>query len=822
MSRSPTGDSESLATILQEPVRFQDIIDEKSPGGSPVTVPLFRNPQAMLLLLTRAIRRINPTAIWSIAYSIVFLSSAFGQETSGGIEPRVAQILSDKCFNCHGHEEPEAGLDLKHFTSIKAIRDESQIWNKVLRRVTKGSMPPEEAPELNDYERAFLAKWIDGALHDINCTDAAFPGHMTIRRLNRLEYQNSVRDLLLLDYTPAASFPGDDSGYGFDNIGDVLSLPPVLMEKYLDAAEKISRQVIQAPEDLVPAETLLEINQWKLKGGINTNSGSLTFYSQGKAAFTITNDSADDAIVRIKAVGEQAGDEPVKMSVFLDKRKLGQYKLKNHEQYETVDVKLRLPKGSHTIRITFDNDFYNEQAPDKKNRDRNLIVQSVTLVRSAISGVQPSEMHKNFIFVVPKKRAEEEAAANKLLSVWTSRFFRRPNGDNEVDRLLKIFTEARTGGDSFERSMQYALQAILISPKFLYKVERPAPADGTPRDLTSFELATSLSYFLWCTTPDADLLQTALKKDLQDEAVLRAEVKRMLSLSKSDQLVENFAVQWLQLRPLATIQPDPVRFVGVDQPLLSDMRRETELFCREIMRRDQSVLQLLSADFTFVNRRLAEHYGLSNKPKDNETFLRVSLVGTERGGLLTQGSILAVTSNPTRTSPVKRGKWILENLLGEPPPPPLPDVMPLEQQELTGSLREKMEQHRRDPSCAQCHDLMDPLGFALENFDAIGRWRTKDSGIDVNASGKLPSGEVFTGAAELRNVLLEKKKDEFVRCVTEKMMIYALGRGLRYEDQCAVNEITRRLEANDYRFSELIFGIVESPPFRKRQLKLEK
>ncbi len=776
----------------------------------------------MFQMLTRAIQQTSLTIRCSTVFFIAFLSSARGQEITGGFEPRAAQLLAEKCFSCHAHEEPEAGLDLKHFESIKAIRDESQIWSKVLRRVTNGSMPPEDAPNLSDDERAFLGKWIDGALHDINCTDAAFPGHLTIRRLNRLEYQNSVRDLLLFDYAPAASFPGDDSGYGFDNIGDVLSLPPVLMEKYLDAAEKISREVIQAPEDRVPEETLLEINHWKLKGGINTNSGSLTFYSNGEAAYAITNETTDDAIVRIKAVGEQAGDEPVKMTVLLDKRKLGQYKLTNHEQYETHDVNLRLPKGLHTLRITFDNDFYDEHATDKKNRDRNLIVQSVTLLRTGNSGRTPSEMHKNFLFEYPRKPEDEEAIAKKLLSVWTSRFFRRPNSDGEVDRLLKIFTEARAGGDSFERGMQYALQAILVSPKFIYKVERPAPADGTPRDLTSFELATSLSYFLWSTTPDAELLQSALKKDLHNNDVLRAEVNRMLSLSKSDQLVENFAVQWLQLRPLATILPDPARFPGVDQQLLSDMRRETELFCREIMRRDQSILQLLTADFTFVNRRLAEHYGLHDKPNDNETFLRVNLAGTERSGLLTQGSILTVTSNPTRTSPVKRGKWILENLLGEPPPPPLPDVMPLEQQELTGSLRQQMEQHRRDPSCAQCHDLMDPLGFALENFDAVGRWRTKDDGIDVDTSGKLPSGEVFTGAAELRNVLLEKKKKEFVRCVTEKMMIYALGRGLRYEDQCAVNEITRRLEANDYRFSELIFGIVESSPFRKRQLKVEK
>ena len=323
---------------------------------------------------------------------------------------------------------------------------------------------------------------------------------------------------------------------------------------------------------------------------------------------------------------------------------------------------------------------------------------------------------------------------------------------------------------------------------------------------------------MWATTPDAELLKTALSENLQDTAVLRKTAERMLRDEKAKQLSESFAVQWLQLRGLAAFEPDPKQFRGADQVLFTDMRRETVMFFQEMIREDRSVLDLLAADFSFVNRRLAKHYDLKPEPKDDNTFERISLVGTNRGGLLTQGSVLAVTSNPTRTSPVKRGKWIMENLLGDAPPPALPDVMPLEQQKLSGSLREQMEQHRRDPNCASCHEVMDQLGFALENYDAVGRWRTKDSGGEVDASGKLPSGEEFRGADELRKLLLSTKKKEFVRCLTEKMLIYALGRGLRYEDQCAVNEITTRLEKNDYRFSELVYGIVESKPFRQRQL----
>ncbi len=804
----------------------------ESPGsespGSPIRGeghPVTQSPGEVRRVGRFFLAPVFPVAVVLIAVVLVAVSpgasGAIAVQDSAGIDLQALELLESNCFGCHGHDQPDAGLDLEHFRNVENLRRESEIWNKVLRRVRDGSMPPVDAGEMAQADRERLAEWIDRSLHDIDCSAVDHPGQVTIRRLNRLEYRNSIRDLLLLDYEPAAAFPGDDSGYGFDNIGDVLSLPPVLMEKYLNAAESISRQVIQAPEDFVPVESLLPVAKWKITEGVGTESGKLGFYSNGEASIVPELQAGEEVVVRIRLRADQAGDEPVIMQVWMDKSRVGNFRIREHDQPLTKEVTIRGSSRERTLRIAFTNDFYDPDAADPGQRDRNLVVEQVALVRFRPAGDETAELQKNFLFAMPEKKSDEAEVAGKVLSVWASRFFRRPGSADEVRRLVELFQSVRDDGSSFERAMQVTLQAILVSPKFLFKVERPAPEDGSPRELNSFELATSLSYFLWSTTPDNELLQTALREDLGKTEVLRATAARMLRSDKCEQLATNFAVQWLQLRGLEGLQPDPELFAGVDAELLRDMRQETSLFFLEIMREDRSLLELLSGDFTFLNSRLARHYGLPVPPGAEENFVRVSLEGTVRGGLLTQGSILAVTSNPNRTSPVKRGKWILENLLGEPPPPAVPEVMPLEQQELTGTLRQQMEQHRTDPACASCHSLMDPLGFSLEHFDAVGRWRDREGDSPVDASAELPSGETFSGAGELRQILLQQKQEKFVRCLTEKMMIYALGRGLRYEDQCAVNEILQRLKDNDFRFSELVLGIVESRPFRQRQRQTE-
>lgn len=755
-----------------------------------------------------------------LGWVLLLPETGLGQlRSSEPISPAALELLQTHCSGCHGAAEPEAGLNLEHFRTVGSIRLEPEIWEKVLRRVVSGSMPPPASNSMSGEERDQLGRWIDSALHAIDCSESAQPGHVTLRRLNRNEYRHSILDLLQVDYRTAATFPGDDAGYGFDNIGDVLSLPPVLLEKYLTAAEEISRLTIRAPEDIPPLETVLPLDRWSMSGGQNRSGGQLRFTTTGEAVFQHHCETPFSGVLRIQVLGIQAGDEACRMSVHVDRRKLGTYTISGRDQLETVEIPLRMAKGLRRLRISFDNDYYNPEAADAADRDRNLEVSGVMLVSKDPSAGEVPPGHRSFFFVMPGKELDERAAAKKLLSVWASRFFRRPANPAEVTRLMEVFDSAREDEASFEQAMQYGLQAILCSPRFLFKVEQPPPPDGTARSLAGFELATSLSYFLWNSTPDAGLLESALHADLQDPAILRVEVDRMLQHPHLDRMIDSFVSQWLQLRAIELAQPDPELFAGADRSLIEDMRRETVLFCQDLFRSERSLLELLSADYSFVNARLADHYGLPDTAGLGSGFVRVDLAGTARRGLLTQASILTVTSNPNRTSPVKRGRWILENMLGEPPPPALPDVMALEQQELTGTLRQRMEQHRRDPACASCHDVMDPLGFALENFDAVGRWRSAEAGLEIDASGKLPSGEEFDGAVELLEVLREKKQQQFLRCLTEKMMIYALGRGLRYQDQCAVNEILLRLEKNQFRFSELIHGIVESVPFRQRQAR---
>ncbi len=727
------------------------------------------------------------------------------------------QLLESSCFDCHGDSDREAGLDLSFFKTVGQLREAKDIWNNVQRRVLSGSMPPPDYDSLSQNDRVALAAWVEQALTDVDCSEMSVVGQVTLRRLNRLEYRNSIRDLLLVDYDGADAFLGDDVGYGFDNIGDVLSMPPILLEKYLTAAEVISRQVIVAPEDVAAVETPLPLGDWATEGGINNDGGRLSFFSNGTATFEFRALVAKEYLLKIQAMGQQAGDEPVQMTVMIDKKRIKRIDLPEHEAIVSIELPIKLAKGNRNIKISFDNDFYNPQAADPDRRDRNLAVQKISLTPKTAELPERNAIQKNFFFVYPERAADEADTAQRLVQFWSSHLFRRATQPEEVAKIAEVYTAARHEGSSFEQSMQFALQAMLVSPKFLYKVEEPPQVQGVARALNSFELATNLSYFLWCSAPDSELLSIANTKDLQGDHLLQAQIKRMLSDSRAQRMVDNFSEQWLQLRGLDRFEPDAQQFPDVDRILLLDLRAETQAFCREIFSENRSLLDLLNADFTYVNQRLAKHYGWDDLEITGDKLQRISLAGRDRGGLLTQGSFLTVTSNPTRTSPVKRGKWILDNLLNEPPPPAPPDVVPLEDQKLTGTFRQQLEQHRRNPSCASCHDQMDPLGLALEQFDPVGRWRTQDGGAAIDASGVLPTGETFVGAEQLRQVLLELKRDQFIRCVVEKMLTYALGRGLRYDDQCTVNDIVKRLEASEYSARELIIAICESPPFRQRQ-----
>ncbi|MEO1525305.1 MAG: DUF1592 domain-containing protein [Planctomycetota bacterium] len=487
-----------------------------------------------------------------------------------------------------------------------------------------------------------------------------------------------------------------------------------------------------------------------------------------------------------------------------------------NESPKEYSVPMRLVKGNRSIDISFINDFWRPNVAD-----RNMHLYHVKLTGSEKrSSLAPSAKlpasHNRILFVQPSRDVSVEQASRAVISRFASRAFRRPASEDQVNRLMRLADEVRSAGGSFEESMQVAMQAILISPHFLFRVEQPRKpsADGTLPKISNYELATRVSYFLWSSMPDDELLAMAHSGSIREPSRLLRKVAAMLQDRRANQFVENFASQWLQIRNLDQVEPDARIYRGFTDEVRVAMKRETLTFFAGVMRENLPVTTLLDGDFTYLNGPLAKFYGIGDVEGDQ--FRRVSLEGTNRGGLLTHASVLTVTSNPTRTSPVKRGKWVLENLLNTPPPPAPPNVPELERGKLVGTLRERMEQHRDNPACATCHSMMDPLGFAMENFDAVGRWRKNDGRDPIDAAGALPDGTKFSGVEDLRTLLVTKRKQQFIRCLAEKLLIYAIGRGTEYYDRCAIDEIVARCTANEDRFAYLIAAIIESDPFQKQ------
>lgn len=735
-------------------------------------------------------------------------------------QSQILPLIEQHCMDCHNDQSADGDFSMSSYDSAMSLLDYRNTWLKVLRRLETGEMPPADSSELSDSDRKVMVDWMDDHLNNIDCGNLDHPGSVTIRRLTKTEYRNTVRDLIGIDYEPAADFPADDVGYGFDNIGDVLSLPPILMEKYLNAAEDISRQAIAADAYVQPRKTNIELQNFKIgRSGRLNGANTLSLFANGMAEAEVEIAYRGRYEIHVRAYGQQAGDEPVKMRVGLDDDSIRELTVRAEED-EPADFVCRtqFPAGKRKLQLSFINDFYNRNGPEG-NRDRNLYIKRVDLVGPIdYKPNQLPETHRNIIIERPSDRQSVDEASFEVLARLASRAYRRPASDEEIERLQSLVRLAVENGDSYEVGIQLAIQALLISPHFLFKVEEPIAEGETERELNHYELATSLSYFLWSTMPDDDLLVAAWENELKDRRNVERELRRMMADPRIDRFVENFATQWLQLRALDQFSPDPSVYPEFDDELRAAMQRETVLLFGDIVKNDRSVLELFDADYTFVNQRLADHYGIGNVRGDG--FQRVTFRDGMRAGILTHASVLTVTSNPSRTSPVKRGKWIIENVLGEPPPPPAPEVVPLENQDqLTGTLREKMEQHRDNPSCASCHAKMDPLGFALENFDALGRWRDDDGGGVIDASGVLPSGESFDGPAELRKVLLTTKRDQLVRCIAQKLLTYALGRGLEYYDECAIDEIVEKSAKDNYSFSSMLLAIIESEPFQRRRLR---
>jgi hypothetical protein len=778
---------------------------------------------------------------------IVILTPVSCFSGEGALAP-VRAWVGKYCFDCHGPDVAKGGLNL----SLVVNGDVSahlKEWETVARRLRTRQMPPagKTRPEESSY--AEIVPKLETAL-DAQAAARPNAGRTdTIRRLNRTEYQNAIRDLLALDIDASAMLPADDSSHGFDN-GTVDTLSPTLLERYIAAAQKIARLAVGSTGKSPGGETIRvrpDITQEERVEGLplGTRGGTLIRY-------TFPHDGEYEIQVRLTrdrnehVEGLNGAHE---MLVLLDREQVKEFTVKPPEKgsqdFEKVDahLKLRVPvkAGPHDLGITF---LKNPSSVPETLRQPYIshynlhrhprlspAIYQVSIIGpfstvapegEPTTGSKPPVPHESpsrRIFVAqPKTADQEESCARQILSTLLRRAWRRPINETDLARPMAVYRDARKEG-AFDAGIEAALSAILVSREFLFRVERDPPgvAPKTAYRISDLELASRLSFFLWSSIPDDELLTAAERGELGKPEVLAAQTRRMLADARSQSLVRNFAGQWLHLRNLDSITPDGRIFPDFDDNLRQALRRETELLFEEVVREDHSVLELLKSDHTYLNERLAKHYGISSVYGPH--FRRVELgPDTHRGGLLRQGSVLTVTSYATRTSPVIRGKWILETLIGTPPPPPLPNVPALRDNTVSESLpvRERLALHRANAACASCHNFMDPAGFALENYDALGRWRTSEEGKPVDATGGLPDGSKFAGVSGLEEGLL-KRPEVFVGTLTEKLLTYALGRGVEYYDGAAVREVVRKSQAANYRFSAIIDGIVNSTPFRMRQ-----
>lgn len=726
----------------------------------------------------------------------------------------VLPFLKAHCFHCHGTEDGKnkADLTLSKYADDLSVQQDRKVWDNVLHQLRAGEMPPMERkrPPAADLESVIQS--IEGVLANLDCSKTPNVGRVTVRRLNRVEYNNTIRDLVGVDHQPAADFPSDDVGYGFDNIGDVLSTTPLLFERYLAAAESILQKVIVAPETVEPKDIRLQGLRVSRGAGEETNGGGVLF-GEGEAGNELFLDAGDYKI-HVEVYAKQVGDEKARAAIRVNREIAQEFEVTstNRNQLQVLEAKVRVPSGTTRIGAAFLNPFVAPDSTDESPNRRLLFVRSIVVDGPYNPPPPPASANQNKL-MAHADGLEPREAAREIITRFATRAFRRPVKPDEIERILRTYDAAEKEGEKYEERLRLALCRILISPSFLFRIEldpRGAKA-GEAYQISELELASRLSYFLWSTMPDDELFNLALQGELRKS--LPAQIQRMLKDPKSSALVQNFAGQWLTLRKLPQVSPDAKMFPQFDDDLRAAMQKETELFFEDILREDRSILHFLDADFTYVNARLARHYGIDGVY--GAEFRKIKAPST-RGGLLTQASILTLTSGATRTSPVKRGKWILEQLLGTPPPPPPPDVPDLDERKtLTGTLRQVMEQHRENPICASCHARMDPIGFAFENFDAIGAFREKDGQFPIDPSGELPDGQKFAGPAGLKTILKDKK-ELFARSLAEKMLTYALGRGLEYYDKCAVDEIVSALEKNNYRFSTLIVETVNSDPFQMR------
>jgi hypothetical protein len=762
-------------------------------------------------------------------------------------------LLDRYCVTCHNGRLKTAGLSLDDL-DIAAVGSHAETWEKVLRKIRSGQMPPVGRPRPDQAAAsAFTAALATSLEH---AADAApNPGRPTVHRLNRTEYTNSIRDLLALEIDGRTLLPADDTdAHGFDNNADVLTVSPALAARYLSAARKISRlavgrsaattiQTYRLPRQMVQDERASERLPFGSRGGtaidhyfpadgeyvvkirLQTNNYD---YVKGLADRHDLEVRLDRRRIKVFTIGGmKEGAAPASWGGTLyGSTEWEKYALQVHNDLE---VRIPVRAGRREIGVAFVRKAWEQDDVLQPRQggwplssdemfDSNPGVDTVIVEGPYDPGGPSDTPARRRIFTCRPRTSDDETCAKSIVSTIGRRAYRRPLAEADTSALLEFYRSGNRDA-GFEGGIQRAIERVLVSPDFLFRIEQQpdaVPGNGVYR-ISDVELASRLSFFLWSSIPDDELLTAAERGRLKDPAVLERQVRRMMADPRAKALVDNFAGQWLVLRNIRDASPDADLFPDFDENLRDAFLQETTLFFESQLREDRSVVELLSANYTYLNERLARHYEIPNVY--GTRFRRVALADRHRGGLLGQGSLLTVTSYPNRTSPVLRGKWLLETILGTPPPPPPPDVPALQDRGEGGkiaSVRERLEAHRNNPACSGCHSVMDPLGFALENFDPVGRWRTHDAGTPVDASGALPSGAKFEGVAGLRELLLQQR-EQFATNVTDRLMAYALGRSVEYYDLPSIRKIARAAAPDDYRWSSIILGIVKSAPFQMRR-----
>ncbi len=793
------------------------------------------------------LNRITYVGILGTLWGALSGSVLAAPQTAPVADPAAAGVIVKKyCVTCHSEKLKTAGLSLETLDTSK-ITANADVWEKVIRKIHTGSMPPLGMPRPDQSAMDGFTTYLETTL-DRTLASKPNPGRATLHRLNRTEYANAIKEILGLDIDGAALLPNDDESYGFDNIADVLKTSPALIERYMSASWNISRLAV-GNQNIVADTTTYRVRPdlsqddhveglpLGTRGGIKFTHN---FQLDGEYIFRVrmwraTTDifrglkyrneveyAIDGKRVGLVRIGGQADEKESEENSGLSASNLDQ----------RLTLRIPVKAGPHEVVITFlkksaaqEDDIL--QPFLRSNVDPVGYQGQLSIDRVSVNGplnptgISETPSRKKIFICRPAPGLDEVTCAKKILSALARKSYRRPVTEKDTEQLLTFFQKGRNEGKSFDAGIEAGIQLILASPEFLFRFEPDPPnvAVDVPYKVNDLELASRLSFFLWSTIPDEQLITLATQGKLKDPAVLEQQVKRLVADPKGRALTENFAGQWLYLRNLKGMSPDFETFPDFDDNLRQAMRRETELFFESILTEDRSIMDLMNGDYTFVNERLARHYGM--KGIYGEDFRRVPVTDENRRGILGQASILAVTSVPTRTSPVQRGKWILSNLLGTPPPAPPPNVPALKTSAESGkpsSLRERMEAHRANPYCAACHKVMDPLGFSLENFDAVGQWRDMDEGAKIDPSGTLFEGTKVSKPADLRNALAARP-EVFAGVFTEKLMTYALGRGVEYSDMSTVRAILRDARQSNYKFSSILMGVIKSAPF---QMKVKK